>query len=257
MKNIFFVFIISGFILSCSKNDSIQNFNQDESYVYFAYPTTVNNAVEKFIDSLTYSFATDEQIGITSKTIAIPINIAGQSAGKDRTYELSVVSELSSYDPALIQISNPVIHANKFQDTLFITIKRGAALAAKGQNVVIDIVPNSEFKVGHKQNRRFKLAFTDVLLQPSWWNTWTRYMGPFYKEVFQKWMQIYYLGADPSPDLYGAYPGPYYYWNNMPTSATVTWYPVTFFYIYVLKQYFINNIVYPNGDNTKDRILLP
>ena len=248
---------MSTLILSCSKNDAIQSFDDNTSYVYFAYPNTVTNAVEKYIDSITYSFALDESLGLTSKTIAIPIKIAGQSSSKDRNYEVSVVSDLSDYDPALLQISSYTIHANKFTDTLFITIKRDAALSTKEQTIVLDIVPNTEFKVGHKQNRRFKLVYSDVLIQPKWWAAWQRYFGPFQKEKFQKWMQIYYLGVDPSPDLNGVYPAPYYYWNNMPSNAMVTWYPVTFFYIDVLKQYFIENIVYPNGDNTKDRILLP
>lgn len=96
-----------------------------------------------------------------------------------------------------------------------------------------------------------------MLTEPTWWNTWRTAFGPFYKEVLQQWMQIYYLGADPSPHLTEGTPGPVYYWNNMPSSATQSWYPVTYMYIGTLKKYFDENIVYPNGDTTKERILLP
>ncbi|MNE05975.1 hypothetical protein D3C80_985500 [compost metagenome] len=147
--------------------------------------------------------------------------------------------------------------ANNFVDTLFITFQRSIKMKTEPTVLYLRLEGNSEFVPGNVYNQKIKIVVDDILNEPLWWNTWKNYFGPYQKEVFQQWMQIYYLGADPSPDLYTAAPGPVYYWNNMPTSANGSWYPVTFNYIQVLKQYFIDHQVYPNGDSTKERIQLP
>ena len=70
-------------------------------------------------------------------------------------------------------------------------------------------------------------------------------------------MEIYAYGVDPTPELYNNIPPPYYYWNQMPTFVSATSFPITIMYIEKLKKYFQDNVVYPNGDTTQPRILLP
>ncbi len=255
MKNLFIIALFAIIFTGCKENDLIA-FDTADSYVYFAYPNPDKRVQEKFLDSVYYSFATDENLTATEKQIKVPVNIGGLASNADRRFSFEILPT-SDYDPSLIQISDPVIPAGKNQDTLRITIKRGAELLTKEMTLILKMKPNNDFKVGHIYNQELKLVFNDILNQPTWWNTWSRYMGPFYKEVFQKWMQIYYLGADMSPHLTDGTPGPVYYWNNMPSSTTASWYPITHMYIGVLKDYFQNNVVYPNGDSTKERILLP
>lgn len=257
MKRYLFYLCIINFLFSgCSDKNELITFNEDTSYVYFAYPSPVYRDKEKFLDSINYNFSLDEQLAITEKKIAIPVRCGGISADKPRTYDVQIASE-SSYSPELITISSPIIGAGKYVDTLYLTIRRGVELTQEKQTLVLTLRDNEEFRVGHNYNRSIKINFSDMLTEPTWWNTWRTAFGPFYKEVLQQWMQIYYLGADPSPHLTEGTPGPVYYWNNMPSSATQSWYPVTYMYIGTLKKYFDENIVYPNGDTTKERILLP
>lgn len=244
------------FLVSCKENTNILDFNSDQSYIYFAYPNPNTRAVEKYLDSIYYSFSLDEDLSVQEKTIAIPMQVAGLQIGSARNYEL-VIDESSDYDPAIVQLSEPVIGAGKYVDTLYVKIRRDQQLQSKEMNLVLRLMPNDHFRSGHLYNQRIKIRFSDILTEPTWWRVWSTFMGPFHKEVFQKWMQIYYLGVDPTPELYGNFPAPYYYWNEMPTSATQSWHPVTFMHIAVLKKYFQDHVVYPNGDTTQSRILLP
>ncbi len=242
-------------LFGCKENDLI-DYNTADSYVYFAYPNSNKKSVEKFTDSIYYSFAADEDLTLTEKTIKIPIKIAGLPTSQNREYKY-VISDSSDYDASLVSISEPKIAGNAYEDTLRIKIKRSSILSEKEMMIKLVMESNENFIKGHRFNQSIKLVFSDILVEPTWWNTWRRYFGTYHKEILQKWMQIYYLGADMSPHLTEGTPGPIYYWNNMPSSATPSWYPITFMYLGILKDYFANNVVYPNGDSSQDRILLP
>ena len=65
------------------------------------------------------------------------------------------------------------------------------------------------------------------------------------------------MGADPNLEKYGPDTGKQLYWGQMPYYTVSSWYPSTFMFIRKLKQYFIDNEVYPDGDTSKPRITLP
>lgn len=247
--------VVIFFLWGCKENDDILTYDTTENYVYFALPRSGNN-VERFNDSLYYSFAFDEKFGLVEKRLAIPVRIAGNTMPTERPYRFMIEAS-SRYDDAVITLSEPKIEAHKYVDTLYVNIKRNPSLQQAAMQINLLLLDNDYFKVGHAYNKRIRVRVDDILTQPSWWNMWSREFGPYKREILQKWMEIYYLGADPSPELTGSSPGPFYYWNNMPDLAVPSWYPVTFVYIGVLKQYFIDNVVYPGGDPTKERILLP
>ena len=246
----------SGMITGCSKDKAVDTFDTGKTYIYFGTPNTAIRPVELYIDSISYSFAMDNP-DLEEKTFAIPVKIAGDAIQQDRSFTYIITAESSNYDPALVSFSEPVIRSGKFTDTLFVTIKKGAALRTSIMSFSLQLKESNDFLIGNKYNEKLRIIFTNQLLEPKWWFTWRNQFGTFYPEVYERWIQIYYLGADPSPDLYTAAPGPVYYWNNMPTSAISSWYPVTFMYVNYLKQYFIDHEVYPNGDQTQPRILLP
>lgn len=256
MKKHLFFFLLLFLLNACKGPDNISLFDQEASYIYFGYPNPDALDRERFVDSIYYNFALDERLSLDEKVIAVPVRISGNSRPTKRIYALNIAPE-SSFSADLITLSNPVIAGSKYVDTLYITIKRGKELSRKTQKLVLALASNEGFKLGNVYNNHLKVTFEDNLVEPLWWDTWRDEFGPFYKEVFQKWMQIYYLGADQSPDLQEGTPGPVYYWNNMPNSASALWYPVTFMYITVLKKYFEDNVVFPDGDTSKPRILLP
>lgn len=255
MKKIL-VFVLACFtLIGCKENDLIE-FGSEDAYISFALSDMSNRPKERFLDSTYYSFSTDTALNIREKTLAIPVAISGVASSGNRNFSYEVAAE-SDYDASIVSISEPVIAAGKYVDTLFINIKRSEQLKEKEMTLILKLKESESFKVGHQYNSKLKIVFSDVLVEPSWWVRWVSVLGPYYKEVYQKWMQIYYLGADMSPDIETDEPGPVYYWDNMPFSPNASWSPITFMYISVLKQYFEENVVYPNGDTTKDRILLP
>ncbi|MCA5006744.1 DUF4843 domain-containing protein [Sphingobacterium bovistauri] len=251
-----FICLIALLIFGCSQNADILDYNRESSYVYFAYPNPDTRAVQKYTDSIFYSFALDEAIGINEKTLKIPIAITGQSSAHDRKYTIQI-SDKSDFDSNLVTISEPIIQKGLFVDTLYINIKRGQELSSKKMNIILDIADNENFKIGNAFNKTLKIAFSDILIQPSWWNTWSTYFGDYQKEKYQKWIELYPLGADPSPEYFNNIPGPYYYWNRMPSFVSTGIFTITIMYIEKLKKYFDENVVYPNGDTTQPRILLP
>ncbi|NML23557.1 DUF4843 domain-containing protein [Pseudoflavitalea sp. G-6-1-2] len=250
------ILLTGSMFTGCSKNKVVETFNTNKSYIYFAQRNTDNRAVELYIDSLNYSFAMDNP-NLDEKTFAIPVKIAGGASQQSRSYTYSIAAQSSNFDASLVSFSEPVIGSGKYTDTLYIRIKKGTALRNNIMWFTLQLKENNDFAIGNKYNEKLRIIFTNQLLEPKWWFTWRNQFGTFYPEIYERWIQIYYLGADPSPDLITAAPGPIYYWNNMPTSAISSWYPVTFMYVNYLKQYFIEHPVYPNGDNTQPRILLP
>lgn len=255
MKRIILLSIGFLLFLGCKEHE-LKEFDLKNAYINFAVPDHSDMPKERFLDSMTYSFATDTVIGIKAKTLAIPIKIGGLVHDKDRKFSFEIVPT-SDYDPDLVSISEPIIRANKYEDTLFVSIKRDKALLTKEMNIILRLNSNENFNVGHLHNSILNIKFNDILLIPNWWNEWEMYFGPFYKEVFQQWMVVYYLGSDLTADIYTGKPGPVYFWRNMPEFPNPEWFPITFMHISLLKKYFEDHVVYPNGDNSQERILLP
>jgi hypothetical protein len=163
-----FLFVIILFT-ACKENDNIIGYDTDNSYVYFAYPNPDTRVKERFLDSINYNFALDEYLTITQKKIAIPIRIGGNAVSYDRNYVFKV-DPSSNYNPALITLSSPVIAANKYVDTLYITIARGADLLEEKQELILSIEANDAFGVGHYYNKTLRITFSDIVTEPSWWN---------------------------------------------------------------------------------------
>jgi hypothetical protein len=182
----FFLLMIGG----CKENDQLLTYDTAQSYIYFAYPNPDTRVLEKYMDSVEYNFAVDEDLSLTEKRLAIPVRTSGLAVGQSRNYRIEVDEELSDFDPSLVSVSETIIGSGKLVDTLYITIQRGQALQEKGQQMVLTMVPNESFKVGNEFNRKIRIKFGDVLTEPRWWNTWLLFFGPYHKEVYQKWMQI-------------------------------------------------------------------
>lgn len=251
----FYIFILL-LLFGCKENQDITLYNESHSFVYFAVPNPDTRLSKKqlYIDSLDFSFVREDE-EIKEKVVAIPINIIGQTSDRERSYSYTVDKNKSTVDMSWIDISEPVIRANKSQDTLFLTIQKDVAMENGLYYLVLNLTDSEDFQVGHEYNRNFQISITNQLLEPEWWNRWERYFGPYRREIYRLWMDIYYLGADPTPqDDLDAEP---YYWDNMPYSAIESWYPVTFMYIDKLKKYLENTPVYPEGDTTQPRLYLP
>ena len=249
--------LLGGLLLgSCVKDDNLIKYNAADSYVYFAYPDADNEAAERFTDSINYSFALDPEMTASSKILKIPLQITGIASSANRAVAIAVAPE-SDYLASTVKISTAQIGANSIGDTLYVTLNREKELLEKEMTLVLELQGNEAFKVGNAYNKKIKILYSNILTRPSWWTTWELYFGDFHKEKLHQWMLIYKEGLDPTPEIYGNFPGPYYYWNRMPIMNNSDYFPVTHMYVQVLKKYFEDHIVYPDGDSSQDRILLP
>lgn len=248
-------------LFSC--NQDIDSFDNGKNYIYFNMPFVQNqygkNTTTR-VDSISYSFAMDDYT-IQEYTFKIPINTVGLRTPNDRNYKVEVIVDSTTatseeWDEASIR--NTVIQGGNLQDTLYITVKRSKILQTEWRHIIFRLLPNDNFQLGDKALLTAKISFSDILTPPTWWSKWLGVFGAFCREKFVKWQEIYYLGADPNVETIGG-PGmgKPLYWDNMPYYANSNWYPSTYMFVRILKQYFIDNEVYPDGDTTKPRISLP
>lgn len=257
MKSYKLVFVSLLLLLSsCEVNQDIETFDRDKAFVHFAVVDKRTNVKEKFMDSIDMSFVF-EDINVKSKRLAIPINVIGAIKSINRSFKVNINKELSTIDLSTISIEEPTVSANKTVDSVYVNIRKTDALRDQIYYLYLELEGNENFEVGHVRNKSMQVAITNRLPAPVWWTRWKNYFGPYQQEIFQLWIQMYYLGSDPSPDLKGVYSAPFYYWDNMPPTATASTYPVTFMYINRLREYLLVTPVYPNGDTTKPRIYLP
>ncbi len=252
-----YLYLLIPFIaLGCKKDQDIPSYDTSVSYAYFALdnPDRSSNRKQLYIDSMVFTFAHEAE-SLEEKKLAIPVNIIGKASEEDRMYSFVVDEEMTTIDRNLLSFSEPIIRAGKVQDTLFITVKRGAILKTGSFVLMLKMQANTNFELGHLYNTKMKMAIDDQLLEPEWWKRWVNVLGQYHREVYRIWMDIYYEGADPSET--GDEEKPLYYWGNMPYSPVKSWYPVTFMYMDQLKKHLENNAVYPDGDTSKDRLYLP
>lgn len=257
-----FASVLFLFLLYSCEQD-IDKFDDGENYIYFdipfvldqyGRPTTVRQ------DSLSYSFAYDG-LSVASYTFKIPVAIVGLRHSNDRNYQVEIVKDSTNaadneWDSSVLK--DLVISREMLTDTLFITVNRTKAIQTEWHSIVLSILPNENFELGDPKLQTVKISYSDIVIPPAWWKKWQKTFGEFSREKYIKWQEIYYLGADPNPETMGPNKGAALYWNNMPYySTTPSLYPVTYMYIRLLKQYFIDHVVYPDGDTTKPRILLP
>lgn len=244
-------------------NQDIDKFDNGENYIYFNMPFILNQydqATTTRIDSISYSFALDDYT-IHTHTFKIPVNTIGLMHPEDRNYTVEVVTDSStatSTDWDIKALEQTIIKKGRLQDTLYITVNRTDALQTEWHHLVFRLLPNDQFKLGDKDLQTAKISFSDILQPPMWWGKWKAVFGEFCREKFVKWQEIYFLGADPNVETIGGPgKGKPLYWDNMPYYANAGWYPSTYMFIRILKQYFIEHEVYPNGDTSKVRIQLP
>ena len=239
-------------------DQDIDKFDNSINYIYFDLPFVLDRygrETQQREDSIEYSFAMDP-IEVTQHVFKIPVSTVGLAYNQDRSYRVEMVadsSDVTTDDWEAASIASPVIRANKLIDTLYVTVNRTPILKTTSRHIVFRILPNENFQLGTTDCQMAKISVTDVLTPPDWWKKYQGYFGEFCREKYAKWQEIYYLGADPNVDDEGNQ----YYWDNMPSNAMPSWYPSTFVFIRVLKQYFIDHEEYPDGDRSKPRISLP
>ncbi|MDE7073486.1 MAG: DUF4843 domain-containing protein [Odoribacter sp.] len=248
--------------VSCQHED-IDGYDKSKDYIYIDIPYVLDQFGRETTtrqDSISYSFALDD-LSVEDTVIKVVVKKIGVPATKDCPYTIELIEEETTATSDLWDVNvlkNRSIKSGQIADTVAIRVKRALILSEQWMQIKFRLLPNEYFETGYANLQEVKVSFSDILMPPSWWrNTgmfpWGAVFGPFYREVYYKWMEIYYLGADPT---IGDNDIPYY-WDNMPAYANESWYPTTYSYIRILRDYFEKNEVYPDGDPSKPRIKIP
>ena len=221
MKKILFGTILSLMMVSqVACNQDIDGFDNSVNYITFDLPYEVDAYGRKTgrrVDSLFYSFAMDGP-EITFYKFKVPVNISGLRMDRSRAYKVAAVLDGSTVeidDWNAASLSEALVEANCLRDTLEVVVNRTEILKKESRTLVLALQENEEFSLGSHELLRMKLVFADILQEPSWWKNWESYFGPFVREKYQKWQEIYYLGADPNVEQYGPDKGKQLYWNQM------------------------------------------
>lgn len=250
------------FLLSAC-NQAIDDFDtQKENFIYFDMPFMLNDFGKPTTDRNTimfYSFDLDE-LSVKEHIFKVPINIIGMPTDNDRAYKVEVVTDKTTATDAdwdKSAINNLTVKGGAIRDTIYLKVNRTPILKTEEKTIVLRMIPTDNFSLGYTNLLEITINFSDQLIPPVWWNKWIRILGDFSREKYNKWKEIYYLGADPNVETLGPGAGKPLYYDNMPYYTTMSWYPSTAMFIRMLKQYFIDHEVYPDGDTTKPRISVP
>lgn len=245
-------------LLSCEKSE-VESFDATQSYIYidkpFVYDSYGRLTTER-VKGMDYSFAFDAP-EVKSYTFSVPVAVMGLLSDADRSYKVEVVKEKTTATNAdwdESNINDVYIKKGELFTSLKVVVKRTSSLTTEAKTICLRLVANDNFVLGDHQLVDIVLTYSDILKEPAWWPKYIRYFGSYQKEVYLKWKDIYYLGADPNINYDN---NKQLYWDNMPKYYRPDTYPVMAMYIQILKQYFIDHEVYPGGDTSKPRIILP
>lgn len=257
MKKSIYIVILSLlplFFASCDKD--IDKFDNSTNYIYFGIPFVQDQYgrdTKTRVDSISHSFAMDA-MGVETYTFRIAVNTIGLASPEDRNYTVKVLekeSNVTSDDWEANSIANTIMKSGSITDTLELVVKKSDVLSKEWRHMVLELKANEHFLLGPDSLRTLKVSFSNIVTPPAWWNNWKSLFGDFNREKYAKWREIYYLGADPNVDD----DGKQLYWDNMPEYPY--WANSTKAFVQILKVYFLEHEVYPDGDTSKPRILLP
>lgn len=256
--NILGIFISLLLFISCSEKQ-IDGFDANECFINFEkhIHKDMNGEIHEITDKeYEYSFSLEDE-SFKSYDYKFVVIIVGAAVGYDRPYTINVIEEKTTAPASIYAYeSNRILKAGEVTDTVNVTLYRDPMLKDDAKVLTLGLVANEHFKKGVEHRQYVSLTFADKLLKPDWWNLpiYSRYFGAYYEEVYRKWMEIYYLGFDKK---LGDDKSPFY-WNNMPPGqVSRSSHPTLFAAIDMLKRYFFENDIYPNGDTSLPPIKLP
>lgn len=252
-------------IVSCNKD--IEGFSGNENFIYFDVPFVLdqyNKPTKERLDTIKYTFALEES-DYKTHVIDIPVNTISLPADHDRSYKVEIVREETTAGDDewdISSIENLSVKAGCVTDTIRMVVNRKEIMSREFRTVTLRMVPNDNFQEGVPALLNVKVTFSDILSAPDYWSKIKDYVGSiYYKEVYRKWMEIYYEGADPNtePIKYAPTYGKPLWHGNMPFvyDDLERDYPSTVLFLKELQRYFRENDIYPDGDTTKDPIRIP
>lgn len=206
--------------------------------VYFQMPQGDTTLIVRE-DTVVYSFAFD--LTSTRREICIPVQLIGFAADRDRKYNIEItnIGDTRAGVHYEAVATEQTLAAGKTVDSLRVTFLRTPDMQQGAKKVAFTIRPGGDLAEGLRDQLHVAIQVSDILEQPEWWDTWSRYFGPYDRQIYEQWMTIW--GG--TGDLTNHTPG----WGYSPQVHTA---------IIGLRVYFDEHEVY-YLDNPSVRIILP
>lgn len=158
MKYSLIIVLLTVLWTACS-TDELDTYNADR-YIFFH---------EKYTeDSINTSFFFYP--GESTLTYPIELSFAGRPIEEDMDYEISIDPETTASASDYTFDAKRVWKAFHHCDTIKVTLNKTASLDSKTVRLVLRVKTNDNFQVGPVSNQIYRVIFTSMAVQPSWWN---------------------------------------------------------------------------------------
>lgn len=156
------------------------------------------------VDSMHYSFG-DKALNYTQHTFEFPVRILGDISKQTRKFKVTLdasktTAEAGKHYKALsaeyevaIDSVNTVIPIELYREKLGDT---------EEYLLTLKLEANDDFELGVRESLTAVFAFGNVLLEPKWWSSCKRYVGPYHPAKYQKFIEIH---GEALPDKYSSY----------------------------------------------------
>lgn len=156
-------------LFSCQKEE-IPVYSGD-NYLHFTRPAN---------DTLTLSFGV--LLDRNEYRLPVPVTRIGKPSDKDM--QCALVSDLAStlsakdYD---IKSEDLIFRAGRFDDTLYVTVRKTSAMDNERFLLVLNILSNETFEYGTEGYLQMPVYVTNKVEQPEWWNVeyTNAFFGPY------------------------------------------------------------------------------
>lgn len=178
------------FIAGACKKSSILTYNAG-SYIQFSHIYT---------DSSLFSF-----LAIPDKdtaSVALPVQLVGNPANRDRVYKMSVVSALSTAtDSNYFLPASFTLKAGQVTDTARIIVRKSAVISVHPVKLVLRLDSTSDLNVGQTEYSVSILYISNILSKPDWWNDYVAgyFLGDYSDKKYKLFIQVTGV-ADLDPD---------------------------------------------------------
>ncbi len=260
IKRLLLLLLISSVTFGC-KVEEVMQYDTSTNYIYVDMPFVLGSETEKQ-EEIRYSFA-QFNADVQEAIVNVPVSITGLPIDSDRALSLSVVKDKttaldSEWD--MSSIENLVVPAGSTKMYVPLKVYRSEILLTEERILTFKLNSNENFTALDDEITEVTVKFSDILIEPDWWASYVKYFGTYYPEVYRQWQKIYYYGFDTKK--HNDYPHDLLYWDNMPNfisnhALMNHYYGTLLFAVDVMKKYFNDNDIYPNGDTTLAPIRLP
>lgn len=191
MKNIAILFMFFFTLTSCKENELII-YSQDKESVYFYIRDDADDNV------ITKTLATETTDNIS---VEIPVKCSGLACEEDRTFKVSIVSELTTAEEETdyeVLEEEYTFPAGCYDAVLPLVIHKSGAAATGTVTLAVEVIESTDFKVGEKLRTQAVINYSTTIEMPDLWSSY--YFGDWSTAKYLLFLEFASLTEFPDAD---------------------------------------------------------